>query len=534
MLDGFKEGGIPLGKAIENLAINSLTGDFSMNDWDRKVIGCRLRRDYLCGDKDIRRWTLQRSLERIGLYMEEVVEHVVKLTRVMYPTMPTHTYTDGSHVRRYGSKGKDVKYGEGGGSIQLQNQFMVASMIFSATPLCMEAYPGNMNDPQQYNDFIPQLMFLLKPGSLIVMDNGGSNAKLLDEIVSWGNAYITRVKMNASDESEIEKHPERMEYVGMNVICISHTFESSGRTIYRFFSVDSYVAAISRAERAVAIKELERQRARKVLNGMNPKKLVKTEKNPFFEVVIDGIKVVMTNDPWLDVDPEKELKDAIPTNGGWFKLESSIPIDPLLVLLIYRHRVDIEHLISSVKSVVNLAPIRVWGDGTTRGKLVLALITQFIVSAAMNDMEPVKERRMIDGIPVIANRRCSAKTFIQELNAYQGVLSRGEWGGFDIMDLKDPNTAERMIPILERYESEEPISIPPDLVWRAERPAQWGDLEKNFDCLATSIEQGFSETIFSDLMVSRRRCQAALKGAKQWEKEHKTVKSKVKKGKKNA
>ena len=37
LLDGFKESGISLSKAIENLVINSLTGDFSMNDWDRRL-----------------------------------------------------------------------------------------------------------------------------------------------------------------------------------------------------------------------------------------------------------------------------------------------------------------------------------------------------------------------------------------------------------------------------------------------------------------------------------------------------------------
>jgi hypothetical protein len=238
-----------------------------MNDWDRKLQNCSLRREYLCGGGDIRRWTLQRSLERIAIYLEEIVEHIVKLTRVLYPEMPTHAYIDGSPVKRYGSKGKDVRYGEGGGSVQLQNQFMVSSMILSGTPLSMESYPGNLNDPQQYNDFIPQLMYLLKPGSLVVMDNGGSNAKLLNEIVSWGNAYITRVKMNASDDNEIRDHPERMEYVGMNIICMTHTFESSGRTIYRFFSMDSYVPALTKAEKAVATEESDRRGHRRTLRG---------------------------------------------------------------------------------------------------------------------------------------------------------------------------------------------------------------------------------------------------------------------------
>lgn len=174
LLDGFKDGGIPLGKVIENMCMNSLRRDFSMNDWDRKVQGCALRREYLCGGYDIRRWTMQRALERIGDHLEEVVDHLCRVTRVLYPSMPTHVYVDGSHIKRNGPKGKGVKYGEGGGSIQLQNQFMLSSMILSGTPLSIEEYPGNLNDPQQYSDFIPQLMFLLGRGSLVVMDNGGS------------------------------------------------------------------------------------------------------------------------------------------------------------------------------------------------------------------------------------------------------------------------------------------------------------------------------------------------------------------------
>lgn len=498
LLDGFKDSGVPLSKVIENMCINSLRGDFSMNDWDMKMQRCTLRSEFMCSGHDIRRWTMQRALERIGGYLEEVVEHLTKVTRVLYPDMPTHAYVDGSHIRRYGPKGKGVKYGEGGGTVQLQNQFMFSSMIFSGTPLSIEAYPGNQNDPTQYSDFIPQLMFLLKRGSLVVMDNGGAAASILDEIASWGNAYLTRVRMNDSDVKSIENDPDSMEYVGMNVICQYHTFGSSGRTVYRFFSVDSYLATVAKAEKSLAVRESDRDVAKKVLSGGRRRGLVKTEKNPFFEVIVEGYRVIMTDDPWMEVDPEKELSEAIPADGGWFKLESSVPMDPLLALLIYRHRVDIEHMISSIKSVVNLDPMRVWGEGTTRGKLVLALITQFIVSAALGDMSPDDN-----------GKRCSAKTFVQELRDYQGILSREEWGGYRVMDLRDAHTAEKIIPILDRYESEPPILIPNDLEWRADLPAQWGGTEKNCRNLAMSIEQDFSGTIVSDHMVSRKRCEAA-------------------------
>ena len=34
VLDEFKDSGVPLSKVIENTCINSLRGDFSMNDWE--------------------------------------------------------------------------------------------------------------------------------------------------------------------------------------------------------------------------------------------------------------------------------------------------------------------------------------------------------------------------------------------------------------------------------------------------------------------------------------------------------------------
>lgn len=48
-------------------------------------------------------------------YLEEVVEHLTKIMRVVDLTGPTHVYVDGSHMKRNGPKGNEVVYGEGGG-----------------------------------------------------------------------------------------------------------------------------------------------------------------------------------------------------------------------------------------------------------------------------------------------------------------------------------------------------------------------------------------------------------------------------------
>lgn len=95
-----------------------------------------------------------------------MVDHLTKVTRTVCPDTPTHAYIDGSHVKRNGAKGDGVAYGEGGGTIQFQNQFMTAIMVDGGIPISIEAYPGNQNDPQQYGDFIPQILFHLERESL--------------------------------------------------------------------------------------------------------------------------------------------------------------------------------------------------------------------------------------------------------------------------------------------------------------------------------------------------------------------------------
>jgi hypothetical protein len=82
--------------------------------------------------------------------------------------------------------------------------------------------------------------------------------------------------MNSSDLRAIGEDIGDMEYIGMNAACLRHTFESSGRTVYRFFSVDSYLASLAKAEKAVAGREREREEAREVLSGKKRKGLVKT------------------------------------------------------------------------------------------------------------------------------------------------------------------------------------------------------------------------------------------------------------------
>ena len=504
LIDSFKDAGTPMGIVIENLCIASLDGRYSMNDLDQYINRSDLRREFYCGQHEIRRWTMDRDLQRLGDYLEEVVMHLNKVMRHLYPDEPTHTYVDGSHVKRYGPKGHNVRYGEGGGTIQLQDQFMIATSMSLGMPVSVELYPGNQNDPTQYSDFIPQLMFLLKRGSMLVMDNGGSASEVLDDIVGSFNAYLTRVRINLSDEKAISEGKDRMLYIGLGAACIMRTFASSQRTTYLYFSVDSYAAGLCRAEKAVKTLEDERLKALKVIKEGNAEKLIRKPKNPFYEVEISGAKIVVTGDPWVEIDPDKKLKESIPTKNGWFKLECSFPMDPRLALIVYRHRVDIEYAISILKSTINMAPLRVWDECSTRGKLVLGMIVEFILFAAINDMEAEMKTKVIDGKPVSVPVKPSARTLVKELKRYEGVVKAYPWGSFHIDHVRDDDVLDPLLKVIDIYDSEGPLELPEGRLELTLPTAQWDDGRKNCKDLAMSIAQFFAETKFPEFMVGRR------------------------------
>lgn len=502
LLDDMKGTAVPFSKIVENLCIAALYGDNSMLSWANRINRSELTKSYYSDGKEIRNYTFQRALEELGDHLEEVTEHLAKITRVLYPDMPTHAYIDGSHVERNGSAGPNVKVGEGGGTLQLQDQFMVASIVGTSIPVAMELYPGNLNDPPQYGDFVPQLLFLLKKGSMLIMDHGGSSADNLSEIVRFQDHYLTRVRINASDERMILEQKDQLVYVGMNTACIRSTFGSSGRTRYLYFSGDSYAATLARAERALAVKELERKRAQMILKDANPGRHLKLPKNPFFEYRIEGISVLMTLDPWVELDPAKELKDAIAPKQGWFKLECSIPLDPRLALVVYRHRVDIEHLISAIKSVINVAPMRVWTKGSTRGKLVIALIAEFILSTALYDLESEIVSKKVDGKPVSVRSKPSPKTVANELKEYAGIVSDYPWGGLRVVEVGN-GIDKRILEVLDRYEKSPPIELPKGPFETSLPPCEWGRQEKICKDLAMSISQFFSDVMYPEFMAGR-------------------------------
>ena len=119
--------------------------------------------------------------------------------------------------------------------------------------------------------------------------------------------------------------------------------------------------------------------------------------------------------------------------------------------MLYRHRVGIEHLIRSLKSMVNLRPLRVWSERTERGVILLGMIAQLFVSMVRNDLAPKIQRKKIDGKSVDVTVRPSENTIIEELDHWTVTLIYvNRWKTDRIYSNETPLTNE-MSSILDRY-----------------------------------------------------------------------------------
>ena len=449
-LDSLKTKGVPLSYVIELMCIHQLSGGASMNKCGADA-SSPLMISELCHGYRISRKTMERALEILDTYLEDVLDFIWRKLKTIYAIERTDVYVDGSHIERYGHKGRYTAVGEGGGTLQWQDQFMIAQLMEPSLPIKIEAYPGNLNDPPQYDDFIPQLMFMLEKGSMIVMDAGGSSKKTLDDITDNSMDYLARVRMNESDDAIIRDEKDSMMYIGRGVACIRHEFASSEKTNYLFFSVDRYILGMLAAERRTVKLANELKDAKEVMAGPKLNKLIKIKKNPFFRVNINSFDVSMTLDPWAEDDILKAAETDADDRCGWFKLQSSRRLASREALDMYRHRVGIEHLISSIKSVVKLKPLRVWTEGSVRGSLLLAMISQLMISMVRQDLEPELIEKKEDGKMIIAEHRPSNKAICESLVHWTVTVIPKDGFGTERIFSNESELSGRIHEILKQY-----------------------------------------------------------------------------------
>jgi transposase len=255
----------------------------------------------------------------------------------------------------------------------------------------------------------------LKRGSTITMDNGGAVREILNDIKESGMEYVTRVKMNENDDKWITECGKDFADVDGDACCISHTFTSSGRTVYLFFSAEKYFRSFGMAEKkakkmaSVTADNLYTDRKRPRRSDF-----LTMKKNPYVDVDV-RISVQKVLDPFDPDDNIKAVEELAGDRCGFFKLESSFPMDPATVLGVYRSRIVIEHLISSIKSVVKLKPLRVWKSSSINGALLMALIAQLLISLTIVDLNGTEVEKNIRGKLIRTIAKPSPRTVVRSL-----------------------------------------------------------------------------------------------------------------------
>ena len=137
--------------------------------------------------------------------------------------------------------------------------------------------------------------------------------------------------------------------------CLRHTFDSSGRTTYLFFSQDNWNRAYHSASKSFD----------RMVNAVRSFQDGKFRKSDFVTVkrnVLADIEVkvsLQTKFAFSEDEREGIIEEIMGDRAGIFKLESSEQLTPQEALDKYRARATVEHLIHSLKGVTGLKPLRV-------------------------------------------------------------------------------------------------------------------------------------------------------------------------------
>ena len=384
-VDTFKQRGVPMSRILTAMCTHILMGSNSMSrcsDWLRnKDVRTELRLD-----SGLSQRTINRAISIIGEHSDEIIVKLWEGLDARYHFENTDVNIDGSAVV---VNGPEAELGAIGYPRDFRDQsrkqveFLTAELQKSKMPFFMRAYKGNTSDPEQYRDALPDIFSMIREGSWIIVDNGGASGDILDSIVKAGHRYLTRVKMNVSDDKRISDSDCEWEYVEDGVCCKRHTFDSSGRTTYLFFSMDNWYRTYHSASRSFdrmveAVKTYEDGHFRK-------SDFVTIRRNVLADV---EVKVSLQTKFAFDESERKGIiREIMGTRAGIFKLESSEQLTPLEALDKYRARATVEHLIHSLKRVTGLKPLRVWSESSIRGSMMLALLSETAIAMARYEAE---------------------------------------------------------------------------------------------------------------------------------------------------
>lgn len=443
-LRGLKKKGVPLDRMTVALCVFTMYVSNSIQGCADWLKDDTVRRQFGFGKENVSQKTLDRAVGILGENREGIITALWKGIKERFVIDNYDINLDGSAVVLYGPKCKygAKGYGRDKNRGKLQVEFMVAQLASLGIPIYIKPYAGNTSDEAQYRDCIPEIGGLLSEddlhameskkgpnpgeeaisaatavvmlGAAIIADNGAASDENIERIESCGFDYVTRVKLNRSDEKNIYEHACDFEYIGDGMFCYTHRYTSSGRRTYLYLSAD-------------LLERSKHMSTRRVDNNLGTLEAIRKGELRRSDVVtihkVPGVTVDVKVYAQTTLDHVTPLiraqltREDMGIRAGFFKLETKADMTPAECLRRYRRRAGVELLISSLKRTTGIKPIRVWSPESVDGVMVLALLSEVALSLARYTLKGKKVVRTDDlGNETVRVTKPSVESMVRSLN----------------------------------------------------------------------------------------------------------------------
>ena len=334
--------------------------------------------------------TLYRAVETLGRNRERIVRELQDRVLKLLDLESTDVLMDWTSIVYYGDLASLAKYGYSRDHRPDKKQVTLGVAQLAPpvnVPIAMTIEAGNINDQAHFRRTYDQVRNVLDDRSLVVFDKGANDKKNLENIVLDRNDYLTSKKLNASDDAVFQAFSSNAwERIDDGVHALKKIFPS--RVNYYFFSEklkSEHLASRRRkAERLLAEAMMIQQ---SLDDGKRLPKRFRIN-NPLVDVRYDYQTKLAA------MDEEAALRllfdEVIDGREGCFCLTSSRDMPAKEALRIYRSKDAVEKLFHSLKSEVEVKPIRVWSDDAVYGVLLLGFIAQLMISLTRYFVSPVK------------------------------------------------------------------------------------------------------------------------------------------------
>jgi transposase len=385
-----KSKGIALDALVRGMLVDQLGDNFSVLQASEWMNRAEILEHY--GIRAFNSKTLYRAVETLGRNRERIIRELQDSVLELLGRPKTDVLLDWTSIVYYGDMAKLAKYGYSRDHHPGERQLTLGAAQLAPpydVPIGLTVEAGNLNDQAHMKATYGQVRRFLEPGSLIVFDRGANDKSNLDRIEMDDNDYLTAKKLNVSDDAVFQAFdPERWERIDADngVYAMKRTFPS--RVNYYFFSEklkkNHLKSRRRKAERLLA-------EAVAIQNSLDRgKKLPKRFRinNPLVDVRYDYQTKLVGMDE--EAALRLLLEGVIDGREGCFCLTSSRDTTPEEALRIYRSKDAIEKLFHSLKSEVEIKPVRVWTEDAVFGVLLIGFIAQLMISLTRFFVKPLK------------------------------------------------------------------------------------------------------------------------------------------------